>query len=243
MSVDSLRLALSVALCFGSVALAGVPVVHADDDRLELPEPMVVDLAQGLGAEQGEVEINTLVLVPTSAAAVFWAPEVEVTVVDNFAVEVEADFRNADAEALEFAFLGTVGMNADRSIGHGIQGHVGYEFEEEAFLSTVLYVIGARLAPPVSLVALVGPALLSHIRGKSYAGFSLNVTLFWEPHPRVAIGTEQNFEWFPNAYLIRWMPQVAWQVHEHFEIQAGFGLRHLDGENSPEAGTRLIAEF
>jgi hypothetical protein len=59
----------------------------------------------------------------------------------------------------------------------------------------------------------------------------------------VRVGTEQNFEWFPNAYLIRWMPQVHWQVHARFQIQAGFGLRHLNGETSPEAATRLIAEF
>ena len=42
---------------------------------------------------------------------------------------------------------------------------------------------------------------------------------------------------------IRWMPQVHWQVHARFQIQAGFGLRHLNGETSPEAATRLIAEF
>ena len=224
--------------------LAGVSLAQADVGAAPaLPEPMVVDLAQGLGAAQGEVEINTLVLVPVFADAVFWAPEIEVAVVDNFAVEVEADFRNADAEAVEFAFLGTVGMNADRSIAHGIEGHVGYELEEEFFVSTALYVLGARLTPTFSLLALAGPALLSHIHGRSYGGFSANFTLFWEPHPRVAVGTEQNFEWFPNAYLIRWMPQVAWQVHTHFEIQVGFGLRHLNGENSPEAGARVIAEF
>jgi hypothetical protein len=57
------------------------------------------------------------------------------------------------------------------------------------------------------------------------------------------IGTEQNFEWFPNGYLIRWMPQVHWQVHARFQVQAGFGLRHLSGQTTSEAATRLIAEF
>ena len=85
--------------------------------------------------------------------------------------------------------------------------------------------------------------LESHIHGKTYGGLFVNFTLGWAPHPRVVVGTEQNFEWFPNAYLIRWMPQVHWQVHARFQIQAGFGLRHLNGETSPEAATRLIAEF
>ncbi|MBW2405598.1 MAG: hypothetical protein JRF42_17865 [Deltaproteobacteria bacterium] len=36
---------------------------------IDFPEPMVFDMVRGLGAEQGEVELNTLVLVPTSASA------------------------------------------------------------------------------------------------------------------------------------------------------------------------------
>ena len=63
------------------------------------------------------------------------------------------------------------------------------------------------------------------------------------PHPRVVVGSEQNFEWFPNIYLVRVMPQVHWQIHARFQWQAGFGFRHFDGNSSAEASTRLIAEF
>lgn len=110
-------------------------------------------------------------------------------------------------------------------MGHGIQGLVEYAIEEKAFISTVLYILGVRFARAFTLVALV------------------NFSLGWAPHPRVVVATEQNFEWFPNFYLIRWMPQVHWQIHPHFQWQAGFGVRHLDGNTSGEAATRLIAEF
>jgi hypothetical protein len=80
---------------------------------------------------------------------------------------------------------------------------------------------GARLGGPVSLVSLIGPAVETH----------------------VVVGSEQNFEWFPNIYLVRVMPRVHWQIHAHFQWQAGFGFRHFDGNNSAEASTRLIAEF
>jgi hypothetical protein len=53
----------------------------------------------------------------------------------------------------------------------------------------------------------------------------------------------RNLEWLPNAYLIRWMPQIHWQACARFQIQAGFGLRHADRHTSAEAATRLIAEF
>ena len=90
---------------------------------------------------------------------------------------------------------------------------------------------------------LIGPALESQIDGKTYGGVFVNFSFGWAPHPRVVVATEQNFEWFPSSYLIRWMPQVHWQIHAHFQWQAGFGIRHLDGQTSGEASTRLIAEF
>ena len=215
----------------------------AHNGLIDFPEPMVFDMVRGLGAEQGEVEVNTLVLVPTNPAAAIWAPEIEAAVVDNFALELEVGMLNADLEILKFAFQGTVGMKEDGSIGHGIQGLVEYAIEEKAFISTALYILGVRFARAFTLVALVGPALESHIDGRSYGGALVNFSLGWAPHPRVVVATEQNFEWFPNFYLIRWMPQVHWQIHPHFQWQAGFGVRHLDGNTSGEAATRLIAEF
>ncbi len=215
----------------------------AHNGLIDFPEPMVFDMVRGLGSEQGEIEINTLVLVPTSPVAAYWAPEIEAAVVDNFALELEVGLLNIDLEILKFAFQGTVGMKEDGSVGHGLQGLVEYVIEEDAFISTALYILGARLASSLTLVALVGPALESHIGGKTYGGLFLNFTLAWAPHPRVIIGTEQNFEWFPNAYLIRWMPQIHWQACARFQIQAGFGLRHTDRHTSAEAATRLIAEF
>jgi hypothetical protein len=200
-------------------------------------------MVRGLGAEQGEIEINTLVLVPTNPAAAIWAPEIEAAVVDNFALELEVGLENTDLEILKFAFQGTVGMRDDGNVAHGIQGLLEYVIEEKAFISTALYILGGRLAPAVTWVSLIGPALESQIDGKTYGGVFVNFSFGWAPHPRVVVATEQNFEWFPNFYLIRWMPQVHWQIHAHFQWQAGFGLRHLDGQNSGEASTRLIAEF
>lgn len=215
----------------------------AHNGLIDFPEPMVFDMVRHLGAEQGELEANTLVLVPTSPAAAIWAPEIEAAVVDNFALELEVGLVNADLEILKLALQGTIAMKEDGSVGHGIQGLVEYVIDEKAFISTALYVLAVRLAPAVTLVSLIGPALESHINGKNYGGIYVNFTLGWAPHPRVVVATEQNLEWFPNFYLIRWMPQVHWRIHALFMWQAGFGLRHLDGHSSAEAATRLILEF
>ncbi|MFW2389791.1 MAG: hypothetical protein ACN4G0_15740 [Polyangiales bacterium] len=215
----------------------------AHNGLLDFPEPMVFDMVRGLGAEQGEIEVNTLIQVPTSPVEALWAPEIEAAVIDNFAIELEFGFRNLDLEALKLALQGTLGMNEKRGLGHGVQGLVEYLLDEDVIFATALYILGARLAPPVTLVAILGPALESHLYEKTYGGFVLNFTVFWAPHPRVVVGSEQNFEWFPKAYLIRWMPQVHWQACSRFQLQAGFGVLHVDRHTSGEASARLILEF
>jgi hypothetical protein len=201
-------------------------------------------MVRGLGAEQGEIEANVLVLVPTSPAQAIWAPEIEAAVIDNFALELEAGFVNADFELIKFALQGTLGMDEERGLGHGIQGLFEYLPDPKVFLATALYVLGARLGGPVSLVSLIGPAVETHVDGSgTEGGVFVNFTFFWAPHPRVVVGSEQNFEWFPSIYLVRVMPQVHWQIHARFQWQAGFGYRNLDGKSSAEASTRLIVEF
>lgn len=216
----------------------------AHNGVIDFPEPMVFDMVRGLGAEQGEIEANVLVLVPTSPAEAIWAPELEAAVIDNFALELEAGFVNLDFELIKLALQGTVGMNDDRGLGHGIQGLFEYLPDPKVFLATALYVLGARLGGRVSLVSLIGPAVETHVDGSGTdPGVFVNFTFFWAPHPRVVVGSEQNFEWFPNLYLVRVMPQVHWQIHARFQWQAGFGFRHFDGKSSAEASTRLIVEF
>lgn len=215
----------------------------AHNGLLDFPEPMVFDMVRGLGAEQGEVEINVLALVPTSPAAVNWAPEIEAAVVDNFAVELEAGFHNDEFELIKLALQGTVAMDEGHGIGHGLQGLVEYLREPDTIVATALYILGVGMTRSFSLVSLIGPAIETHLGEGSDPGFFGNFTLFWAPHPRVVVGSEQNFEWFPDFYLIRWMPQVHWQATVRFQWQAGFGLLHLDGRNSAEAATRLIVEF
>jgi hypothetical protein len=216
----------------------------AHNGLIDFPEPMVFDMVRGLGAEQGEVEVNALVLVPTSPAEAIWAPEIEAAVIDNFALELEAGFVNADFELIKFALQGTVAMNEALGLGHGIQGLFEYLPDEKVFLATALYILGARLSERVTLVSLIGPAVETHVDGTGTdAGVFVNATLFGAPHPRVVIGSEQNFEWFPNFYLFRVMPQVHWQIHARFQWQAGFGYRNFNGSHSGEASTRLIVEF
>ena len=83
----------------------------AHNGRIDFPEPMVFDMVRGLGAEQGEVEVNTLVLVPTDPAAAIWAPEIEAAVADkspDLDLESRSDIaRMVGIGALKYADLST----------------------------------------------------------------------------------------------------------------------------------------
>ena len=74
-------------------------------DGPRIPEPMVFDLVRGLGARRGELEFNTLSLVPFrhGGPKYEWAPEIEWAVADGFAVEYELPIFDTRIVAQKFA--------------------------------------------------------------------------------------------------------------------------------------------
>src|SRR5690606_10266294 len=65
---------------------------HPDRNAFNtFPEPMIYDLVRGLDAEAGELEINALVRIhpDRDGARLSYAPEVELALLDGFAVELE----------------------------------------------------------------------------------------------------------------------------------------------------------
>jgi hypothetical protein len=75
-------------------------------ETVEIPEPLMFDLVRGLGAKQGELEINTLAEFPLNDAynrGVEWAPEIEYALFNNFAIELEFPMNNLELEAYKMA--------------------------------------------------------------------------------------------------------------------------------------------
>ena len=69
----------------------------AEQHAVRIPEPMVFDLVRGLGARRGELEVNTLVLLPMNDwddRHVDWAPEIEYALLDGVALEFELPFED-----------------------------------------------------------------------------------------------------------------------------------------------------
>ena len=81
-----------IIIIYALVGLLGGNVMAQDEEMLlsvNIPEPLMFDLVRGLGAKQGELEINALADFPVnhiSHREVEWAPEIEYALFDGFAV-------------------------------------------------------------------------------------------------------------------------------------------------------------
>ena len=86
-------------------------------ETVSIPEPLMFDLVRGLGAKQGELEINSLADFPLnngSNRGVEWAPEIEYALFDNFAIELEFPLNNFELEALKMAIQFWYNQNIEK---------------------------------------------------------------------------------------------------------------------------------
>lgn len=102
--------AIALFLCAGAGASGQA---HDPDEgslssiKPEIPEPMVFDLVRPLGAEKGEVEVNSLFIArPGGRARLNWAPEVEWCFAEGYTVEFELPIENTRIESYKFALQG-----------------------------------------------------------------------------------------------------------------------------------------
>lgn len=221
-------------------------------DGPRIPEPMVFDLVRGLGARQGELEINVLNLVPfrpDGRTRYEWAPEIEYAVFDGFAVEFELPIFNTEIEAVKFAAQYTFGTAFDDAFIHGIQGISQYNFEGNNWATAVLYLAGIRLSEKWSLFGMFGfnsgelVFPFDDFTPRQGLDVLVNLSAFYEITDDFLVGVETNVA---RAMLgsgdILIMPQFHWHLTENYTLQFGLGIRDDGLQTFPELGFRLIWE-
>ena len=219
----------------------------ADDDdhhdSIHIPEPMVFDLVRGLGAEKGEFEANVLALFPltdTSDHPIEWAPEVEGAVANGIALEFEVPFEDSDLEAYKVAAQFTVGTVGDNYI-HGLQ-FIAEDFEDYDHLElTALYLGGYRFNDDWSALGMAG--FRSHSGDDAFEDdeLILNFSLFKDINHRVTVGIENDYATdLGSDWKLLVMPQVHYELSEHYELQAGVGVEFISDDEFLAAGFRLI---
>jgi len=241
----------------------GAEELQAEDDSPHIPEPLVFDLVRPLGAKRGEFEINTLALIPLNRRAVRnplpdsiglltegrshteWAPEVEAVIVDNLAVEFELPFEEDTLGAYKAAGQYTFGRILDGRAIHGVQGIIFYGKESGNWSPVLLYLMGMQFDENWSAMAMIG--FRTEINGEDRADRTerlVNFSVFRHVRDNLTVGVETNTATsLGGASQILLMPQIHWEITDHWMLQAGAGALFTRDYTLPEAGLRLIRSF
>jgi hypothetical protein len=221
-------------------------------DGPRIPEPMVFDLVRGLGARRGELEVNVLNLVPfrgDGRTRYEWAPEIEYALFDGFALEFELPIFNTHIEAAKYAAQYTFGTAFDDAFIHGIQGILQHDFNTNRVSTAVLYLAGLRLDQKWSLFGMFGFNAgelvfpFDDLAPRRGLDMLVNLSVFYDVTEHFLVGVETNIARnFVGSGDILIMPQVHWDIGEHYRVQFGVGIRDTGLETFPELGFRVIWE-
>jgi len=220
---------------------------------VEIPEPLMFDLVRGLGARQGELEINALAEFPLNDGAdrgVDWAPEIEYALFNNFAIELEFPFNNFDLEAYKMAIQWTIGASKNNKYIHGIQVLGERYIHDDIFELNFLYVPAYRFNETWSTIGLFGVMVEfgSDAPEKNYT-LILNTSVFADINEKTVVGVELNNtnssyqKIDDNNMELLVLPQVHYLFDSGFSLQFGVGPRIAQDVTDGSAVLRVIKTF
>lgn len=210
--------------------------------RPHIPEPLVFDLVRGLGAERGELEVNTLAVIGLRDGRVHWAPEVEWAFAKGHALELELPMVDREVEALKLALQGTLPSLLPR-VTHGWQAFGEVALEDGTPRGVLLYLLGQRITRRWSYLAMLGGSAPLTRLGKQQGSMLLNYSLFVDAAEWVTLGLESNVAVDLYAqWSVSLFPQAHFQVNRRLRVQLAPGVAFTPQEVQPLAGVRLILE-
>lgn len=214
------------------------------ETRVEIPEPLFIDLVRGLGAKKGEWEMNSLFYHGQGGFSdLGWAPEIEWAFADGSAIELEFPMQGHSLHSYKAAFQQRVYKSEDRSHLQGVQ--FIYETDKEFGHSdfTAYYILAHRFSPKVSMITILGGKTLI----ERYDGLMkiFNHSVFYNYTREIDLGFEFNyFSQTPyRDQVLQVVPQLHLAMGQGYKIQFGFGGGQDDRRWSPVTMLRVIREF
>ena len=247
--LKSLKIFLVLFLTCNSV----VGQDKAIQETVSIPEPLMFDLVRGLGAKQGELEVNALADFPlndVSNRGVEWAPEIEYALFNNFAVEFELPMNNFEIEAYKMAIQWTIGSSKDNKFIHGIQVLGESYVHDDIFELNFLYVPAYRFNEIWSAIGLFGVMFEtgSDAPDKNNT-IILNASVFADLSKHTIVGLELNNtntmiqQVDDNEMELLVLPQVHYEFESGFSFQFGIGPRFSQGKTDASSVLRVIQSF
>lgn len=215
--------------------------------RLQIPEPMVFDLVRPLGAEKGEIEVNTLFMQPFSGRqrTLQWAPEIEVAYAEGHAIEFELPVEGVELESYKLGLQSKFPARKSHYFTHGWQGLVEKGRRGFAWDTTQMYLTGIRFHRRWSVMSLHGPRYFRPRGAPGEWSMVANNTVFYQAPKWPVLGFETNLELSRRrgSYAL-FMPQMHVHLGARLILQAGVGAERPPGRGTNAvASWRLIREF
>jgi hypothetical protein len=210
-----------------------------------IPEPMLFDLVRPLGDAKGKLEINTLADHNLRSGEVNWAPEIEYSFLDGYAVELELPFNDLSLAQYKFAFQGTLGTLLDSRMIHGWQVIGRHDRHEKHYFTDVLYLNGMHLSGKWSLFYMLGVRSNLSVKRERLNGL-FNNSVFYSFSRQLTLGLEINSElprWQKWRYRV--IPQIHYDFTRHTALQLGGGPARLGEHKQTEwmVTWRLVHAF
>ena len=244
----TMKFVILTGLLPGATAMAQIRPFDPDEGTLSsikprIPEPMVFDLVRPLGAERGEVEINSLFrFMPAhSPRRLLWAPEIEYAFLEGYGIEFEVPLENTRIDSWKGAIQGTIPGPWKKKFIQGWQalGEVSREGDHSRI--DLMYLAGARWHRNWSAFSMTGIEREGGARA-AYA-FLGNYSVFFHLRDAVSYGLESNIKGRGNSGRgLLLMPQAQFRK-SRLNLQIGAGWRWFKGENGLLIGWRLSREF
>jgi hypothetical protein len=238
-------------------------------DAPEVPEPMVFDLVRPLGAKKGELEVNTLGVVPLTRGRtgsprasdelglvplsedkgkIEWAPEIEFALWDGFALELEFPFEGSTLEELKGAVQWTAGTAFGGRFIHGFQGIVEHALQSDSTNWTGLYLAAMRFSSRWSALGMWGASHETGADARDLGGgrtqILQNLSLFCDISHNWTAGLETNYAVsMQGNSTVLLMPQMQVEMGRFFTLQFGAGVGISASETLPQAAFRAILTF
>lgn len=210
-----------------------------------IPEPMLFDLVRPLGDAKGKLEINTLADHGLRSGEVNWAPEIEYSFLDGYAVELELPFSDQSLAQYKFALQGTIGTLLDARMIHGWQVIGRYDRREKHYLTDILYLNGMHLSGKWSLFNMLGVRSNLSVKQERSGGL-INNSLFYSFSKQLTLGLEVNSEFTRwQKWRYRLVPQIHYDFTPNTALQLGGGPSKLNDNKQTEwmVTWRLVHAF
>ncbi len=248
-------------LLFAAASHAGTETTPGGGAAVPIPEPMVFDLVRGLGARKGELEANTLVTLPFDSddpVGYLVAPEIEYAFADDWAVEFELPFEEGGLAAVKLAGQWTFGAKPEAGFIHGTQLIAERLVDVDAWELSLLYIPGWRFDDTWSVLVMIGATSLFGSEIESDVGVLANITVFADVRDGLVLGLEVDSAFLEDGTSVLIMPQVHYELSEHWTLQFGIGVLYFEGRAVgpglvpalspadgwfPQASLRVVYEF